>query len=161
MRKPYGSAATYRWSFVRPGSPGRDRAGIRRCLGGDRGQLRRRSGASRGSAAEACYGHPFNREQRESRCRHVEEGCDRADGDGLSAAKVSVREGASRGNETPARHWGNVALSGRRREGPAAVKRTQADGNGSKYTVGVLLVCQWLWHTTSSAGISSALSTSR
>ena len=36
------------------------------------------------------------------------------------------------------RHWGSVALSERRREGPAAGKLTQADGGGSGSTVGLI-----------------------
>jgi len=81
---------------------------------------------------------------------------------------VSVREGRLAGEQDARAPLGGVALSGRRREGPAAGKRTQALGDGSKYTVGVLKsgvlkssCARGVWHITSSARTSGVLSTSR
>src|SRR5215831_3966533 len=86
LGKRYGSTAMHRWSFIRPESPARDRTSIRRCVGVDRRQLRKRSAANRGSPAEACHNHSFDCHRRQPRRRGPEDGGDRADGDGLSAA---------------------------------------------------------------------------
>jgi len=55
--------------------------------------------------AETCHGDPFNRQQREPRRRRVKESSDRADGDGLSAAKLIVREGRLAGERAGRRQY--------------------------------------------------------